>query len=110
MPKKTGRPRLYANARDRKRAQRAREAASRAHQLDAAAPVVAVVDHADPVGALAAWASTTLIVPPGHPRAGEPMALPDFAIQWLRPWDLSCALGRVDGTWRIVEVANVYPV
>ena len=83
-----GRKKLYASATERKRAQRARESAARAHQLDARPAVVAVVDHADPVGALAAWASTTLIVPPGHPRSGEPMALPDFATDWLRaPWD-----------------------
>ena len=88
MAKKTGRPRLYANARDRKRAQRAREAASRAHQLGGAAPTVAAVDHADPVGALATWAAETLIVPPGHPLAGQPMVLPPFAVAWLRAaWD-----------------------
>ena len=88
MAKKTGRPRLYANARDRKRAQRAREAASRAHQLGGAAPAIAVADHADPVGALAAWAASTLVVPPGHPLSGRPMALPDFAVEWLRAsWD-----------------------
>ena len=86
--KKTGRPRLYKDAAARKRAQRAREAASRAHQLDAAVPTVAVVDHADPVGVLATWAAETLIVPPGHPRSGEPMALPDFAVAWLsEAWD-----------------------
>ena len=87
--KKRGRPRLYADAAARKRAQRAREAASRAHQLDAAAPVVAVVDdHADPVGVLATWAAETLIVPPGHPLAGRPMVLPPFAVAWLRAaWD-----------------------
>ena len=84
MAKKRGRPRLYANARDRKRAQRAREAASLVHQLDAAAPTLGAVDHDDPVGVLAAWAEDTLIVPPGHPLAGEPMALPDFAADWLR--------------------------
>ena len=85
MPKKTGRPRLYANARDRKRAQRARDKASRAHQLGADGPTVAaVVDHADPVGALASWARETLIVPPGHPLAGQPMVLPEFAVDWLR--------------------------
>ena len=38
----------------------------------------------DPVGALAAWARETLVVPPGHPKAGEPMALPDFAVDFLR--------------------------
>ena len=83
-----GRKKLYASATERKRAQRARESAARAHQLDARPAVVAVVDHADPVGALAAWASATLIVPPGHPRSGDPMALPDFAIDWLAAsWD-----------------------
>ena len=88
MAKKTGRPRLYANARDRKRAQRAREAASRAHQLDAAAPTVVALDHADPVSALASWAAKTLIVPPGHPLSGQPMTLPAFAVDWLRAsWD-----------------------
>ena len=70
-------------------AQRARESAARAHQLDARPPVVAVVDHADPVGALAAWAASTLIVPPGHPRSGEPMALLQTSrSDWLRAsWD-----------------------
>ena len=79
-----GRPRLYKDATARKRAQRAREAASRAHQLDAAAPTVAAVDHADPVGVLATWAAETLVVPPGHPLAGRPMVLPPFAVAWLR--------------------------
>ena len=39
---------------------------------------------ADPVGALATWARETLVVPPGHPAAGQPMALPDFAEDFLR--------------------------
>ena len=83
-----GRKKLYASATERKRAQRARESAARSHQLDARPPVVAVVDHADPVGALAEWSRKTLIVPPGHHRAGEPMALPEFAVDWLRAsWD-----------------------
>ena len=38
----------------------------------------------DPVGALAEWAASTLKVPPGHPLAGQPMALPDFAEDFLR--------------------------
>ena len=45
-----GRKKLYASATERKRAQRARESAARSHQLDARPAVVAVVDHADPVG------------------------------------------------------------
>ena len=72
-----GRKRIYATATERKRAQRARDRANAAHRLDAPTPaVVAVVDHADPVGALAEWSRKTLIVPPGHARSGEPMALP----------------------------------
>ena len=83
-----GRRRIYASATERKRAQRARDRAGRAHQLDARPSVVAVVDHADPVGALAQWSREKLIVPPGHPLAGQPMALADFAVDWLREsWD-----------------------
>ena len=43
MANPTGRPRLYANATARKRAQRARDKAAREHQLDFAVPVVAAV-------------------------------------------------------------------
>ena len=50
----------------------------------AAAKVVPLVLPDDPVGALAAWARETLIVPRGHPLAGEPMALPEFAVDFLR--------------------------
>ena len=39
---------------------------------------------ADPVAALAEWSATKLIVPPGHPASGQPMELPDFAIDFLR--------------------------
>ena len=80
-----GRKRIYASGKARLRAFRARIRASAAHRLDAPTlPVVAVVDHADPVGALAEWSRTTLIVPPGHPRSGEPLALLPFAVDWLR--------------------------
>ena len=59
------------------------------HQLDAPRrPVVAVIDHADPVGALSRWAREHLIVPAGHPLSGGPMALPEFAERWMREtWD-----------------------
>ena len=40
--------------------------------------------HDDPAGALATWARETLRVPPGHPLAGQPMALPEFALRFLR--------------------------
>ena len=47
----------------------------------------------------------------GKMRSYGPIPVPAAATKLLRTgWDVSCALGRVDGTWRIVEVANVYPV
>ena len=80
-----GRRRKYASGRERLRAFRARQRASAAHRLDAPTPaVVAVVDHADPVGALVEWSRTALVVPPGHPRSGEPLELLPFAVDWLR--------------------------
>lgn len=43
-------------------------------------------------------------------RSCGPIPVPAPATKLLRTgWDLSCALGRVRGTWRIVEMANVYP-
>ena len=65
-------------ARERQRRRRARLRAGKS-----LAPVVALPT-ADPVGTLAAWAASTLRVPPGHPLAGQPMALPDFALDFLR--------------------------
>ena len=58
--------------------------AYRARKRATAAPALIVPDPpADPVGALASWAAEKLIVPPGHPLAGQPMALPDFAEAFL---------------------------
>ncbi|GEM_PF-2275332 len=65
------------------RAYRARKKAER--EAAAAAQVEAEREPpADPVGALAEWAAATLKVPAGHPMAGRPMALPDFAERFLR--------------------------
>ena len=38
----------------------------------------------DPAGAVAAWSRDVLRVPAGHPRAGEPMELPDYGVRFLR--------------------------
>lgn len=65
-------------ARERQRRKRARDRAAKA-----LAPVLRL-PVADPVGELAAWAAAKLKVPPGHPAAGQPMALPDFAERFLR--------------------------
>jgi len=39
-----------------------------------------------------------------------PIPVPRQATALLRQgWEISCALGRIKGKWRIVEMANVYP-
>lgn len=38
----------------------------------------------DPVAALADWSRENLVIPPGHPAAGQPMELPPFAVNFLR--------------------------
>ena len=69
--------RLAARERQRRRRARLKAEAERAEVLAFPVP-------ADPVGELATWAAATLKVPPGHPAAGEPMALPGFAVDFLR--------------------------
>ncbi len=68
---------LYMRAYRRRK--KAEAEAARAARADAVA-----VPPADPVGALADWAAASLRVPPGHPLAGRPMALPGFAVDFLR--------------------------
>ena len=65
-------------ARERQRRKRARDKLV----TPPAAPLPPETD--DPAGALAEWARATLRVPAGHELAGEPMALPDFAVRFLR--------------------------
>ena len=72
-------------SRERQRRYRARKRAAKAQAPVFALPVAPPVD---PVGDLASWAAATLKVPVGHPLAGRPMALPDFAEAFLRAgWD-----------------------
>ena len=68
-------------ARERQRRYRARQRAAKSKAVVLVLPGPAP---ADPVGELAAWAAATLKVPPGHPLAGDPMALPGFAEDFLR--------------------------
>ena len=47
----------------------------------------------------------------GKMHSYGPISVPAGATKLLRKgWDISCSLGHVRGTWRIIEVANVYPV
>ena len=74
-------------SRERQRRYRVRVKAAKAAAAVTTPPVAPVV-LSDPVGDLATWAAATLRVPPGHPLAGQPMALPPFAVDFLRNgWD-----------------------
>ena len=50
---------------------------------EAAPPTAPVVAPGD-VDDLATWAKDTLIVPPGHPLAGQPLELPAYGVDFLR--------------------------
>ena len=75
----------YRDATAARLANRERQRRRRA-KLKTAVPIAPVgrLGGADPVGELAAWAASTLKVPPGHPLAGNPIALPAFAEKFLR--------------------------
>ena len=78
MPYKDPQAQRLAN-RERQRRYRERQ---RAKQRSATVLVFPVPS--DPVGELVAWSRETLRVPTGHPLAGKPMELPDFAVDFLR--------------------------
>ena len=58
----------------------------RRRQRDAKQPatVEPIAPDVDPIDALARWSQETLIVPPGHVKAGEPLILPDYLLDFLR--------------------------
>ena len=71
-------------ARERQRRYRTRRKAERDRAEVLAFPVELPPDP----GEARTWAAATLKVPAGHPLAGQPMALPDFAENLLRAgWD-----------------------
>ena len=40
-----------------------------------------------------------------------PISVPKKATEMLREgWEMSCALGRIQGRWRIMEMGSVYPL
>ena len=82
MPYKDATAHRLAN-RERQRRHRAKRKREAARAAVLAFPA-ATERHPGQVAELAEWAAATLIVPPGHPLAGEPMALPDFAVDFLR--------------------------
>ena len=82
----------------------------RAKRRAAAAPVPAVIPPfpSDPAGELAAWSRDVLKVPAGHPRAGEPMVLPDYGVAFIRDAmthrESFCCIGRKNSKSAIVAV------
>ena len=45
--------------------------------------LVEPVPVADPAEVLAEWSASVLVVPPGHPLVGQPMALPKYGVEFL---------------------------
>ena len=74
-------PRKFATVQCRKRAWREVHRPNRVRRPGAGDVVAA--PHFD-IGNLAKWAKKSLVVPPGHPMAGKPMALPPFGRWFLR--------------------------
>ena len=63
---------------------------------------------ADAAAALAEWAADVLRIPPGHPLAGEPLVLPDFAVRfiadaWTHRESLLC-IGRKNAKSAVIAV------
>ena len=64
----------------RERVRRYRKRQSIAKKLGPAALDVS----GSPADVLAAWSAATLVVPAGHPNAGQPMTLPPYGVEFLR--------------------------
>lgn len=77
-PRKMGRPRVYPNAAARQRAYRQRKKAGRVRPQPPRPP------KADTAKAVAEWARQTLVIPPGHPRAGRPFELQRWQVDLIR--------------------------
>ena len=62
----------------------------------------------DPAGALAAWSAATLVIPPGHPNAGQPLVLPDYGVAFIRDalgsFESLLSIGRKNAKSAIIAV------
>ena len=67
-------------SRERSRKYRERKRVQRGAVLSLVPPIPPL----DPAAALAEWSASRLVVPPGHPLAGEPMTLPDYGVSFVR--------------------------
>ena len=62
----------------------------------------------DPAGALAEWSAATLVIPPGHPSAGQPLVLPDYGVAFIRDalgsFESLLSIGRKNAKSAIIAV------
>jgi len=69
-------------------------------------PVVEWPD--DPAAALAEWSAATLVIPPGHPNAGQPLVLPPYGVAFIRDaldaFEALLCIGRKNAKSAIVGV------
>ena len=73
-----------AYQRDYRERRRANGGKPLSESADLPEPLSDATPCADPAGAVAEWARRRLRVPAGHPLAGGPMVLPDFAVRFFR--------------------------
>ena len=62
----------------------------------------------DPAQALADWSAATLVIPAGHPNAGQPLALPDYGVSFIRDalgaFEALLSIGRKNAKSAIIAV------
>ena len=73
---------LRDKARDRMSAKRAADKAAKAAGKTAAKPLPKTPR--DKASAIVAWAKKSLKVPPGHPKEGGPLVVPEYGVKFLR--------------------------
>ena len=104
-PYKDPAARRLASRRSSRRYRERKRAEAKAGELGARTLEIPV---ADPVSTLVEWSRDVLRVPPGHPRAGDPLELPPFAVAFLRDaWgahEAALSLGRKNGKTAIAAV------
>ena len=93
-------------ARDRQRSRRARlKREALAAEVREAPPPPQLPD---PAQAVADWSREALVVPPGHPLAGQPMELPEYGVDFIRDAlthrEALLCLGRKNAKSAIVAV------
>lgn len=72
------RPRIYTSNADRQRAYRQRH-----KPKPIKLPPAPLLEVGGEGRAVAEWSASRLVVPPGHPRAGQPFALPPFLVAFI---------------------------